>query len=124
MNIYLMLAIILLIVIFMFWYYTNKKFEYKLSQTEKKNAHELAMKILSLKQEQIWHTQAELDKENDLELKKKEFEELTLQQKLLDKVLDKKLDDKIQDMGKELDALKKQFESLNGEIEQIIIKKK
>ena len=96
----------------------------KYEEAEKLRLHEKGMKELAFEQEKYWHSITEQDKDKNLDRKMKEFEELTIHQKLLDKVLDKKLDDKIQDMGKELDALKKQFESLNGEIEQIIIKKK
>lgn len=117
-------AVVVLVLGYWFYRYFRDKVNKKYQEAEKLRLHEKDMKELAFEQEKYWHSITEQDKDKDLDRKMKEFEELTIHQKLLDKVLDKKLDDKIQDMGKELDALKKQFESLNGEIEQIIIKKK
>ena len=61
---------------------------------------------------------------NDDELARKirEYNELTIHQKLLEKATG--IDKDIEDLKKTLDDMKKKYESLDGEIEQIIIKKK
>lgn len=71
-----------------------------------------------------WQEKMEKMKNDELQRKIEEFEKYTVRQKLLDKVLDAAKDEDFKDMKSELDELKKKFDSLDGEIEQIIIKKK
>ena len=60
--------------------------------------------------------------EEDLNRKIREYNELTIHQKVLGKVTGS--DEEIETLKKNLEDLKKKYESLDGEIEQIIIKKK
>ena len=62
-----------------------------------------------------------LNKE-ELERKIQEFERLTIHQDLLNKVTGKTSD--IEELKKSFEKLQKQFDTLNGEIENIVIRKK
>ncbi len=59
---------------------------------------------------------------DDLEQKIREYNELTIHQKLLEKATG--IDKDINDLKKALEEMKKQYETLDGQIEKIIIKKK
>ncbi len=59
---------------------------------------------------------------DDLERKIREYNELTIHQKLLEKATG--IDKDIDDLKKALEEMKKQYETLDGQIEKIIIKKK
>ena len=96
----------------------------KRQENEAAREYELKLKEKNFKQEEYWHEKGLEDKEKALDLKIKEFKELTLHQKILDKVIEKSTDEKVTDLEKALKELTKKYESLNGEIEQIIIKKK
>jgi len=63
-----------------------------------------------------------LTKDEELARKIKEYNELTIHLKILEKVTG--VDKDIEDLKKALEEMKKKYESLDGEIEQIIIKKK
>ncbi len=88
------------------------------------NCNDAKVRQEKFDREDSWHTNMEKLKDDDLQRKIKEFEEYTVRQKLLDKVLNAAKDTDFKDMKSQLDELKKRFESLDGEIEQIIIKKK
>jgi tetrahydromethanopterin S-methyltransferase subunit G len=79
---------------------------------------------MSFENEKYWHEKGQEDKAKALNLRIREFEELTLRHKLLDKVVEKSTDEKVTEIEKNLKDLQRKYESLNGEIEQIIIKKK
>ena len=103
--------------------------------------HELAIKEKNFVQEKYWHEESKkakdeelarkikeyneltkLTKDEELARKIKEYNELTIHLKILEKVTG--VDKDIEDLKKALEEMKKKYESLDGEIEQIIIKKK
>ena len=105
------------------------------------NRHEIEMKKMLLENEEkvIVKNQDIKDKEldrkireyneltklinnDDLERKIREYNELTIHQKLLEKATG--IDKDIDDLKKALEEMKKQYETLDGQIEKIIIKKK
>lgn len=94
--------------------FSDEKEWYKI----KKDAEEerLALKIKE------YNELTKIVQNDELDRKVKEYNELTIHQKLLDKATG--TDMEIQDLKKALEELNKKYESLNGEIEQIIIKKK
>ncbi len=98
----------------------------KLKRKESKDAREqeLNLKEKAFEKEKYWRGKGLEDKEKALDLRIKEFEKLTLRQKLLDKVVEKSIDEKVEGIDKNLKDLQSKYESLNGEIEQIINKKK
>ena len=102
----------------------EKKNELKQENAKDAREHELNLKKLSFENEKYWHEKGQEDKENALDLRIREFEELTLHQKLLDKVIEKSIDEKVEGIDENLKDLQRKYESLKGEIEQIIIKKK
>ena len=63
-----------------------------------------------------------ITQEDELARKVKEYNELTIHQKIMDKVTG--VDKEMKDFKEALEELKKKYEALDGEIEQIIIKKK
>ena len=93
-------------------------------QPWKRHQYEMELKATAFKNEEHWREEKRKADEEELTRKIREFNELTIHQKLLDKVIDKKLDKEITDMKKSLEELQKKYASLDGEIEQIIIKKK
>lgn len=102
----------------------KKKLKAQKDEANAARAHELKMKEQAFDHQKFWHSEGEKTKEEELKRKIKEFNELTIHQKLLDKVIEKKTDEEIKDLKKTLEELKTKYESLYGEIEQIIIKKK
>ena len=106
-----------------------------------KYEHELNLKEEAFGREMKWHELQKQEKNDNLSLKIREYNELTkivnddelarkireyneltIHQKLLEKATG--IDKDIEDLKKTLDDMKKKYESLDGEIEQIIIKKK
>lgn len=88
------------------------------------NCNDAKVRKEKFAREKEWQEKMEKMKNDELQRKIEEFEKYTVRQKLLDKVLDAAKDTDFKDMKSQLDELKKRFESLDGEIEQIIIKKK
>lgn len=86
--------------------------------------YDLDLKDKAFGDETYWHEVREKTKDAELERRIREFQELTLHQKMLDKVIEKKLKEEIGDIKKSLDDLNEKYKSLDGEIEKIIIKKK
>lgn len=86
--------------------------------------HELAMKDKSNEIEEKWFDKNRQAKDDELARKIREYEELTIRQRLLDKVIDAKRDKDIGDIKATLVELKQKYETLDGEIEKIFIKKK
>ena len=84
--------------------------------------HELAIKEKNFVQEKYWHEESKKAKDEELARKIREYNELTIHLKILEKVTG--VDKDIEDLKKALEEMKKKYESLDGEIEQIIIKKK
>lgn len=106
-----------------------------------KNCHEMKMKDEAFTQEKHWYNEkkktsdedlnrkireynelTKVSNDEDLARKIREYNELTIHQKVLGKVTGS--DEEIETLKKNLEDLKKKYESLDGEIEQIIIKKK
>ena len=99
----------------------------KLAQIKKEIAvaaqeYELAMKEKNFEQEKYWYEEKKKAKDEELARKIREYNELTIHLKILEKVTGGGKD--IEDLKKALEEMKKNYESLDGEIEQIIIKKK
>lgn len=134
-------AIAVILIVFMTYCYLKRRDKSKLTMTDMVQKHEIAMKEKVFEQEKFWHEEkkkakdeeltrkikeynelTKLTKEEELALKIKEFNELTIHLKILEKVTG--VDKDIEDLKKALEEMKKKYESLDGEIEQIIIKKK
>lgn len=104
--------------------YLNKRMKMKKMMTDADRQHELALKEASDIIEEKWFEKNRQAKEDELARKIREYEELTIRQKLLDKVIEAKKDKDIGDIKAALAELKQKYETLDGEIEKIIIKKK
>lgn len=108
---------------------------------ERHQAHERQMKEDAFEREKEWYElkkQEQIDEltqkvreyneltkninDDELTRKVREYNELTIHQKLLDKATG--TEKEINDLKKAIEDMKKKYESLDGEIEQIIIKKK
>ena len=108
---------------------------------ERQQAHERQMKEDAFEREKEWYElkkQEQIDEltqkvreyneltkninDDELTRKVREYNELTIHQKLLDKATG--TEKEINDLKKAIEDMKKKYESLDGEIEQIIIKKK
>lgn len=89
-----------------------------------KNCHEMKMKDEAFTQEKHWYDEKKKASDEDLNRKIREYNELTIHQRILDKVTGTDKDKEIETLKKGFEDLKKKYESLDGEIEQIIIKKK
>ena len=106
-----------------------------------KLTHEKQMKEDAFKREKEWYNlkkQEQTDEltrkvreyneltkiinDDELTRKVREYNELTIHQKLLEKATG--TEKEIYDLKKAIEDMKKKYESLDGEIEQIIIKKK
>lgn len=106
-----------------------------------KNCHEMKMKDEAFTQEKYWYDEkkkasdedlnrkireynelTKVSNDEDLARKIREYNELTIHQKIMDKVTG--IDKEMNDFKNALEELKKKYESLDGEIEHIIIKKK
>lgn len=86
--------------------------------------HETKMKEKMFQNEEFWYNKKNAEKEKEINREIKEFQELTVNQKLLDKVINKKLDEEITDLKQAFEDMKNKYNTLSGEIEHIIIKKK
>ena len=121
-------ALVVLVVLLVFGIGTivllKKNNELRQKEAQDAREHELNLKKIAFENEKYWHEKSQEDKAKVLNLRIREFEELTLRQKLLDKVVEKSTDDKVTEIEKNLKDLQRKYESLNEEIEQIIIKKK
>lgn len=121
--------------------YLKKLAQIKKEIAEAAQKHELAIKEKIFEQEKFWHEEkkkakdeelarkikeykelTKLTEDEELARKIREFKELTIHLKILEKVTGVDMD--IEDIKKALEEMKKKYESLDGEIEQIIIKKK
>lgn len=88
------------------------------------NCHERKLKDDNFEQEKFW---AESKKESDIEAlnrRTREFNDLTIHQKILDKVLGTQTDKEVKTIKQSLESLKARFDAIDGEIGNIIIKKK
>ena len=124
-----------------FFRYMDTKANQKLQEADKEREHEKNLKDLANNQEKYWAEEKKKEKLEALELKIREYNELTkivddqnldrkireyneltIHQKLLEKATG--IDKDIDDLKKALEEMKKKYETLDGEIENIIIKKK
>ena len=122
------------------WLYVQKN-KLKSKEAEKARQHEKDLKDLAIDQEKYWAEEKKKEKlealqlkireyseltkivnDQNLDRKIREYNELTIHQKLLEKATG--IDKDIDDLKKALEEMKKKYESLDGEIENIIIKKK
>ena len=94
----------------------NRKIREYNELTKVSNDEDLARKIRE------YNELTKVSNDEDLARKIREYNELTIHQKVLGKVTGS--DEEIETLKKNLEDLKKKYESLDGEIEQIIIKKK
>lgn len=117
-------AVVVLVFGVLLFVYMIKKDKLKRKESKDVREQELNLKEKAFEKERYWQEKGLEDKARALDLRIKEFEELTLRQKLLDKVIEKSIDEKVEGIDKNLKDLQRKYESLNGEIEQIIIKKK
>ena len=134
-------ALVVIVMSILFYCYKNKKAKLKYKEAVKVCLHEKEMKDLAINQEKYWAEEKKKEKLEALELKIREYSELTkkvddenldrkireyneltIHQKLLEKATG--IDKDINDLKKALEEMKKKYESLDGEIENIIIKKK
>ena len=118
-----------------------QKHRLKLKEADNARKHEKDLKDLANNQEKYWAEEKKKEKLEALELKIREYNELTkivddqnldrkireyneltIHQKLLEKATG--IDKDIDDLKKALEEMKKKYETLDGEIENIIIKKK
>lgn len=130
-----------LVVFYRVYEYLKWKEDLKQSVAKAALAHELAIKKETFEQEKFWLEErgkakdeeldrkikeynelTKLEKDEELARKIKEYNELTIHQKILEKATG--LDKEIEDLKKALKEMKEKYESLDGEIENIIIKKK
>ena len=121
--------------------YLKKRIQLKKDMADADREHELKLKDKNYEIEDKWFDKNKQTKEDELahkikeyneltkitqedELARKinEFNELTIHQKIMDKVTG--VDKEMKDFKEALEELKKKYETLDGEIEQIIIKKK
>lgn len=121
--------------------YLKSKNESKQAMAEAAQKHELDMKEKSFVQEKYWHEESKktkdeelvrkireynelskIEKDEELARKIREYNDLTIHLKILEKATGEDKD--IEELKKALENMKKKYESLNGEIKQIIIKKK
>ena len=121
--------------------FLKKRLQFKKDMADADHQHEKEMKEKSFEIEERWfdkNKQAKDDEltrkikeyneltkitqEDELARKVKEYNELTIHQKIMDKVTG--VDKEMKDFKEALEELKKKYEALDGEIEQIIIKKK
>ncbi len=84
----------------------------------------MKMKDKAFTQEKYWYDEKKKASDEDLNRKIREYNGLTIHQRVLDKVTSSDKDKEIETLKKGFEDLKKKYESLDGEIEQIIIKKK
>ena len=117
-------AIAIVVLGFLVFFHYRKKSQIKLLMGEADRKHELDMKEKTFAQEKYWYEEGKKAKNEELERKIKEYKELTIHEKILDKVINTKTGEEINDLKKALEELKNKYESLDGEIEQIIIKNK
>lgn len=107
------------------WHDENKKAKEEELTRKIREYNELTKVIKNEELERKIREYNELTKvinNEDLERKIQEYNELTIHQKIMDKVTG--IDKDMNDFKNALEELKKKYESLDGEIEQIIIKKK
>lgn len=104
--------------------YFKKRVQISKEMADADRKLKMELKEKDLENEKFWSEERKKVKDDELTRKIREYDELTIRQKILDKVIEAKKDDEIKDIKKALDELKKKYESLDGEIEQIIIKKK
>ncbi|GEM_PF-3419930 len=88
------------------------------------NCHEREEKESVHQRELEWADKKKTADDSALDRKRREFEEITIQQKILDKVLNANTDQELSTLKQSVESLKSQFENYKGEIEAIIIKKK
>jgi predicted Holliday junction resolvase-like endonuclease len=117
-------AVVIIVLGVLVFCYMKKKSQIKKEMADADHKHELDMKDQSFVQEKYWYEEGNKAKQEELERKIREYKELTIHQKILDKVINRKTDEEISDLKKALEELKNKYESLDGEIEQIIIKNK
>lgn len=122
------------------WLYVQNN-KLKSKEAEKAHQHEKDLKELAINQEKYWaeekkkeklealqlkireyHELTKIVEDQNLDRKIREYNELTIHQKLLEKATG--IDKDIDDLKKALEEMKKKYETLDGEIENIIIKKK
>ncbi len=134
-------AAVVLLLGYWFFRYMNTKTKLKLQEADKEREHENDLKDFAFKQDKYWAEEKKKEKSETLDLKIREYNELT--KKVDDEKLDRKIreyndltihqkplekvtgmDKDIDDLKKALEEMKKKYESLNGEIENIIIRKK
>lgn len=121
--------------------FLKNRLQFKKDMADADHQHEKEMKEKSFEIEERWfekNKQAKDDElarkikeykeltkitqEDELARKIKEYNELTIHQKILERATG--IDKDIEDLKKALEEIKKKYESLDGEIEQIVIKKK
>ena len=134
-------AIVVIILGILVYCYLKNRNQIKKDMADALQSHELAIKEKLFVQEKYWHDENRKAKDDeltrkireyneltkvinneDLERKIREYNELTIHQKIMDKVTG--IDKEMNDFKNALEELKKKYESLDGEIEHIIIKKK
>ena len=134
-------AIVVIVLGILVYCYLKKRTLVKKEMAEADRKHELSLKEKSFEIEEKWFEKNKQAKDEELtrkireynevtkaiqddELTRKisEYNELTIHQKIMDKVTG--VDKEMKDFKEALEEMKKKYESLDGEIEQIIIKKK
>lgn len=110
-------------------------------QPSKNHQHEIALKEKAFENEKYWNNEKKISADEELARKIKEYNDLT--KVSADEELDRKIREyndltvhkgilhkitgsaaEIEDLKKAIGEMKKKYEKLDGEIEQIIIKKK
>lgn len=86
------------------------------------NRHAIEMKKMLLDNEEKAIAKNQEIKDKELDRKIREYNELTIHQKLLEKAAG--IDKDIDDLKRSLEEMIKKYESLDGEVEHIIIKRK
>lgn len=134
-------AVVVIVLGILAYCFLKKRLQFKKEMANADRQHELNTKDKSYEIEEKWfekNKQAKDDElsrkireysnltkvtqDDELTCKIKEYNELTIHQKIMDKVTG--VDKEMKDFKEALEELKKKYEALDGEIEQIIIKKK
>lgn len=90
---------------------------------KKEYEHEKEMKGLSNKRDQDIIESERNRKDEDLSRKIKEFEELTIREKLLDKVIEKEMSDEVEELKNCIDKIKDDLSKAQIDISGYILKK-
>lgn len=121
----LLLSVLIILLVICCHIYEVYAAKYKMQENMQKqqHEHEKIMKELSYKREDELFEKDSERKEKELNLRKREFDELTIRQKLLDKVIEKNMSEDIRDLKEQVEKLKSELDKAKVDISAYVFRK-